>query len=167
MRVWAFLRLAVDADDLLTRRMRHARKNTSLGDGRIALILQHTAHGNALMTEILQQQATGFIVTDKANGKYIDAEIGQIVGCIGPAAGQNGTLAVLQDQYRRFTRNAGDFSEDKFVSNQISQDRDRDLGEGLDNLLQPVGFFGVLRHRVRRRYNSKSKSTAADRSVRS
>ncbi len=146
MRVRSILRLAVDAHHLLARSVRHAGENARLGDRGVALVFEHAAHSDALVAKVFQQHAPGFVVADDADGKNIHAEIGEIIGGVGAAAGDDRALAMLENQHRRFARHARNLAEDEFVGDQVAQHRDGDLGKRLDDLPEAVGFFGMLGH---------------------
>src|ERR1051326_2510471 len=90
------------------------------------------------LPEGVQQHASGFVVTNDANGKYGYAEISQVIDGIAGAAGHHAALAMTQDQYRRFTRDARDFTVDEFIGNQVSQHRDAELGKLLNDPNQLV-----------------------------
>ena len=140
------LRLAVHAHHLLARGVRHARENARLRDRGVALVLQHAADRDPLVAKIFQQQPPRFIVAHNAHGQDIHSQIRQVICGVGSAAGHHGAFAVLQDQHRRFARHARNFAEDELVGHQIAQHRDGELGEGFDDLLQAVGFFGMFGH---------------------
>jgi hypothetical protein len=69
-----------------------------------------------------EQQAAGFVIANNADRKHIDTEISEVVDRIGAASGDHGALAMPQDQYRGFARDAGNFPEDKFVGHHIAED---------------------------------------------
>jgi hypothetical protein len=46
-----------------------------------------------------------------------------------------------QDQDWSFPRDTGDFAVDKFVGNQITEDRDAEVGKLFDDPDQPVRWF--------------------------
>ena len=48
---------------------------------------------------------------------------------------------MFQDQDRRFARNAGNLTENKFVGHQVAEHGDRDFGKGFDDLPQPLAFL--------------------------
>src|SRR5215831_5863898 len=56
------LRLAIDTNYLLRGIMRHPRKDARLGDGCITLVLQDSADRNSLVTEMLEQHPSWFII---------------------------------------------------------------------------------------------------------
>ena len=139
-------RLAIHANDLLSRIVRHARENAGLGDGCIRAVLENAADGNVLLAERLDEQTSGFVVADRADGKNVDAEIGEVADGVGAAAGDELSLAVFEDENGSFAGDAGDFSEDEFISDQIAEDCYGDIGERLDELAQAVSFFEVPGH---------------------
>jgi hypothetical protein len=98
------------------------------------------------VAEVFQQHPPGFIVPHNAHRQNVHSQICQIIRGVGSSARHHGALAMFQNQYRRFARHARDLAKHKLVGHQISQNRHGDLGEGFDNLFQPVSFFGMPGH---------------------
>ena len=98
------------------------------------------------MAEGAEQQAPGIVVADNSNRKHVDAEIGKIVDRVGAAAGDDGALAMPQDEHRRLAGDARNFAEDKFVRDHVAEHRHGDARECSDDLAQAVGFFGYAGH---------------------
>ena len=73
----------------------------------------------------------------------------RFITALAAAAGNNGALAMLQDEHRRFARDARDLAEDEFVGDQIGQDGDRYVGKRLDDLLPAFRVFQVFGHEVK------------------
>ena len=82
-----------------------------------------------LVTEILQEQASGLVVAHDSDRQNVHSQVGKIVDGIRSAAGQDRALAMLQDQHRSFARHARDFAEDEFVGHKIAEHSDGDLRE--------------------------------------
>ena len=53
---------------------------------------------------------------------------------------------MLEDEHRSLSRDARNLSEDEFVGDQVPQHSDGDVGEILNDLPEPLAFFGVLGH---------------------
>ncbi len=146
VRVGRCFRFAIYTHDLLAGGVRHAGQDARLGHSGVPFVFEHTAHRNVLVTERFDQQAAWLVIANYTDGQDIDIEGGQIAHGIRAAAWNQRSLAVLQDQDRSFARDTGDFTVDEFVGNQVAQNCDRSFGERLDDLLEAVGFFGVLGH---------------------
>jgi hypothetical protein len=88
-----------------------------------------------------EQQAAGFVVANNTDRKHIDAEISEIIDRIRAATRDYSALAMPQDQHRSFSRNARNFTEDKFVGHHVAEHSYGDARERLNDFAQPVGGF--------------------------
>ena len=84
-----------------------------------------------LVAESLKQQAAGLVVADYADRQNVDPQVGEIVDGVGRASRHDAAFTMFQDQHRRFARDPGNLSENKFVSHQIAEHGDRDFRERL------------------------------------
>src|ERR1700688_1038157 len=136
----------IDTHNLLPRSMRHARQNAGFSDGGVTFIFQNAAYRDVFMTKTFQEQAASLIVAHHSHRQNIDAQVRKIIDRVGPSARHEAALPMLQDQHRRFSRDARDFPKNEFVGHQVADHGDGDLGKGLNNLFQPLLFFGMFRH---------------------
>src|SRR6185369_17004810 len=98
------LRFTVYTHHLLPPRMRHASQNACLGDGGVAFVFQHTAHGNSFVAKSFNEQTSGLVIPDDSNRKHVHSEISKIVYGIRAAARSDRPFTVLQNQDRSFAR---------------------------------------------------------------
>ena len=105
---------------------------------------QDAGSGDAPLAKGAEQQASRLVVAHHAHRQHGDAQRGQVVNRVATAAGNHGALAVLEDQHRRFARDAGDFAVDEFVGHQIGDHRDGEAREGVHDLAQALELSGVL-----------------------
>jgi hypothetical protein len=153
VRIERGIRLAINANHLLARRMGLSREDARLGDGGATFKFQDTAGGNMFLAEGFQQQPSGFVITNHAHWKYVHAEVGEIVDGIRSAAWDHSALAMFEDKHGSFTGDAGDLAEDEFVRNQVSQYGDADPGKLVNDAQQAlVGriFLRLLHFKVAR-----------------
>ena len=121
MSIWHRLRLAIHANYLLPRSVRHARKNSGLGDGRIAFVFQHSANRDAFVTKMFDQQSSRLVIADNPDWQNVDPEIGEIIRRIGAAARSDGPFTMLENQHRRLARDTRNLTKDKLIGDQVSQ----------------------------------------------
>jgi hypothetical protein len=76
-----------------------------------------------------QQQPAGFIVADDANRQHVHAKVSEIIDGVGAAAGNHLSIAMLQNQYRGFARDARNRAEHKLIGNQIRKYGYGELGK--------------------------------------
>src|SRR5262249_32661666 len=105
------------------------------------------------------QQSSGFVIANDSDREYVHPEIGEVRNRVGASAGHDLAIAMLEDQDRRFAGDAGNFTENKFVGDKVSQHGDRDVGKRLDDLVKPPGFLGMFGHASKA--NSLTSSGAA------
>src|SRR5882672_3993106 len=146
MRIGALGGLAVQTNDLLSRGMGESGKDPRFGHRAVALVLEHSANGNAAVAEGTEQEPARFIVTYYTDRKNSYAQVGKVANRVGGAARNYFAIPVLQDQHRRFARDARDFAEDEFIGDQITQDGDGGLGKRLHDLAQAVVLSDCLGH---------------------
>ena len=94
----------------------------------------------------LDEQSSGFVITDSANGKHVDAEVSEVADRVGSASGNEFALAMLENENGSFARDARNFAEDKFISDEISEDGDGDVGERFHQLAQAIVLFEMFGH---------------------
>ena len=82
--------------------MRLAGKNARLGDRGIVLQLDDAARRNVLLAKAMQEFIAAFVVTNHSNRQHVNPEISEVINGVGPASGNKCSLAMLQDQHRRF-----------------------------------------------------------------
>ena len=129
MEVRLSLWLAVDAHNLLPRRVGRTREDPSLGHRRVTLVLQNSAHRNVLVAEGLEQQAAQLIVANDTYRKHVDPQIREIMNRIGTASRHHAAFAMFQDEDWRFARYAGNLPENKFVGHQVAEHGHGDFGK--------------------------------------
>src|SRR5437763_862997 len=140
------LRLTVDSYHLLAPGVCHARKNARFCYCGVVLVFQNTRDWNAFVPKAAQQQATGIVVADDSYGKNINPEVCKIVCRVSAAAGNDGALAVTQNQDGRLPRDARDFAEDKFVCNHVTEDGDGESWKRFDDLAKMISVLRCSRH---------------------
>jgi len=99
-----------------------------------------------LVPKTFAAKASRLVVSGYAYGEDVVAEVSEILDGVRSASGEDCSVAVLQDEHGSFAGDTRDFAEDEFVGDQISEDRDGYLGEGVNDLAKAVGFFGMLGH---------------------
>src|SRR3984957_20201367 len=119
MMVWRFVRFAVDAHYLLPRGVRHAGKNSCLRNRGIAFVFQHSADGNALVAEKLEQQSSRLIVADDADRQYVYAQFRQVVHRVCAAARNNRAVAMPQDHTRSYAGDTGNLALNELIDYQV------------------------------------------------
>ena len=146
MRIRSRFRFAIDAHYLLTGGVRHPRKNTRLGHRRLILVPQDAAHSNVLVPESLQQESPGFVFAHDANREDIHFEVGEVIDGVRASARNDGALAMFQYEHRCFPGNTGDFAVYELIGYQVRQHGHGDLRKNIENLFEPLAFFGMPDH---------------------
>ena len=73
------LRLAVNSDHLLARRMRHSGEHARLGDGVAALDATDSAYRDVFLAKSVQQHAARLVIANYTYGQHSHAQVGQVV----------------------------------------------------------------------------------------
>src|SRR6266571_7671229 len=107
------LRFAINAHHLLAAGVGASSQDPSLCDGAVSLELQDSAGRNMFLPEALQQQAAGLVVAHNPDGQNIYPQFGEVIDGIGPAAWNQGAIAMLENEHRGFARDAGNFPKNK------------------------------------------------------
>src|SRR5581483_683916 len=118
--------------------MCHAGEDSRFGHCGVSLVFQDAGDRDVLMAECLDQKLAWLIGTDDAYGQHVYSQVGEVIDGIGSAARNNSSVAMFENEDRGFAGNAGDFSKNKFVCDQVTQHGDRQLGKRLDNLNETV-----------------------------
>src|SRR5579863_1457487 len=87
--------------------------------------------------EVIEKLPARGIVPHDPHRQNTCAQIRKIICGVCAASGDELRFAVTQDQYRRFTRDSGDFAEYKFVGHEIGENSNRLFREAFDELLEP------------------------------
>src|SRR5580700_2345588 len=141
MRIGSLAGLAIKAYHLLTGSVRESGEDARFGHGGVTLVFENSADGNALVAKGAEKKLTGLIVTDDADGKHVDSEIGEVVDGIAAAAGDDLAVVMLENQDGSFAGDARNFAEHELVGNQVGEHSHGQLGERLDEFLETVVFF--------------------------
>ena len=124
-------RLAVDAHDLLALPVRQSSQNPHLRGSQVIAHADDVPGGNVPFTKVVEQRVARLIIAHDSHGSDVGAERRQVVRGIGAAARHHLLLALLQDQHRRFARDAHDFAVDGLVGDEVSQHDDALAREAL------------------------------------
>ncbi len=124
-------RLPVDAHDLLALPVRQSSQNPRLRGGQVIVHADDVPGGNLPLAKVVEQRVARLIIADDPHGSDVGAERRQVVRGVGAAARRHLPLALLQDQHRRFARDAHDFAVDGLVGNEVSQHDDALAREAL------------------------------------
>ena len=76
------------------------------------------------------------------------AERGDVVRGVAGAAGDHLGRVVLEDQHRRFARDAGDLAVDELVGDEVADDEDAAAREAVDEREQPFLALGLAGQRM-------------------
>ena len=98
--------------------------------------LGDAADRDLVLAEDLDEGAAGFVVAHHADGQGGDAEGGEVHDGVGSAAGNQGALAMLEDEHRGFAGDAGDLAGDELVGDEVGHDEHAEVGERLDDAAQ-------------------------------
>ena len=90
------------------------------------------------MAERFDERAPGLVVADHADWQHVDTQVREVADCVRGATWHYRALAMFQNQDRGFARDSGDFTENKFVSQKITEHGDGDFREGLNNPFQSL-----------------------------
>ena len=71
--------LAINAYNLLARRVGHACENARLGHGRVTLVLENSAHGDVFMPESFDEQPARLVVSYDADREHVHIEVREII----------------------------------------------------------------------------------------
>jgi hypothetical protein len=88
--------------------------------------------------EIIDERATGCVVTDRANRKYTCAESDNVIRSIRTTAGDEFCFAMAKDKDWSFARNARNFAKYKSVRDEIPKNSDGLLGKDFDQIFKPA-----------------------------
>ena len=137
---------AIDAHHLLPGGVGHARENARLGHRGVTLIFQDAAHRDVLVTEGPDKKAARFVLSDDPDRQNVNFQVGKVVNSIRAAAGDDGALAMLEDEDGGFARDARNLAVDELVGNKVGERSDGHLGKDVEDFLEPLGFFGMSGH---------------------
>jgi len=87
--------------------------------------------------EVIEKLVAWGIIPQDPHGQNASAQIRKIICGVRAASRNKLRFTVTQDQYRRFTRDSGDFAEYKFIGYEISENSNRLFREAFDNFLEP------------------------------
>ena len=122
----------VHPEDLLADFVGPSGEEAGLGGRGPAFGGEDAGNVDFFRAEKFAQAVAGLVLADGGDGNYLGSERGEIVGGIGAAAGYDLGFAMLEDQDRGFTGDAGDVAELKGVGDEIPEDDDGFGGETLD-----------------------------------
>src|SRR5882762_9592451 len=129
-------RLVIDAQDLLSHGVRPARQKAALGRRRPALHTENPGNVDSLAVELNDQRVSGEVIAHRCDRQDVRAERRKVVGSVGAASRNNFSFAMLEDQDRRFTRDARNFAILEFIGNEVAKENDGFAGELLDALAE-------------------------------
>src|SRR4029453_13882284 len=115
--------------DARLRRRPHPRRTPDAGDV-------------DLPAKRLEQPTARLVVADETEGDRAPADGRAVVGRIAGAAGHDFRRVVLENEYRRFARDARDLTVDELVDDQIAKHRNRSVGKVVDEREQALSIGG-------------------------
>ncbi len=127
--------LAIDAQHLLPYGVRPASQKARLGRSGMALEAENAGNIHALFFEVRDQRIARVVLPHRGDGKHPRAQRGEVVGGVCASPGHEVSFAMAKDEDRRLAGDARDFTELKFVGDEIAQD-----GYGLGGEL--IDVFG-------------------------
>ena len=129
-------RFVVDAQNLLPHGVCPAGEKAAFGRRRPAFHAENARDIDSQATKMSNQRVPRRVIANGGDGKNVRAERREVVGSIGSAAGNNLSLAMFEDQDRRFARDARDFAILKFIGDEIAEEHNGFRGELLDALAE-------------------------------
>jgi hypothetical protein len=118
------LRLAVDAEDLLTDGVSPSSQEAGLGRSTPVFNSLDSGKVHAFAAEASDESVSGSIMADRGYGQDARAECRQIIRRVCSAARKKLGLAVTKNQNRSFAGNPGNLAKLKFVGDEISENND-------------------------------------------
>jgi len=101
--------------------VRPARQKAALGRRRPALHTENPGNVDSLAVELNDQRVSGEVIAHRCDRQDVRAERRKVVGSVGAASRNNFSFAMLEDQDRRFTRDARNFAILEFIGNEIAR----------------------------------------------
>ena len=126
------LRLAIDAENLLTHGVGPAGEDACFGGSGPTFDAQDTRNVDAFAAEISDERIAGGIIADGAEGKDPGAEGRKIVGGVGASAWNEMRFPMAKDQDGGFARDTRNLAKLKLISDKIAEENDGFRRELLD-----------------------------------
>lgn len=121
-------------------------QNPGLHRSRVGTEFQDVPHIRSFLLEGHDEIQTGGILSYRTDDCDAAAEIKEVVGGVRRSTRNPDKIAILKNQDRSFTRNAGDLAVEKLICDQIPSHCQSAVLKLIQDFQQPVAYLQALRH---------------------